>query len=115
TSVEPDVVVGLRKDLDLVLLEATYAEGPSERYQVLVRWDSGAAEAATASTIGNDGERTGHDALYDPADAKYLLSLFDSSASVADVRFTKEPGAELPLDAAPRVSSAEQSNTSVIF
>ncbi len=114
-SAEPAVVVGLRKDLDLVLLEATYAEGPSERYQVLVRWDSGAAEAAQASTIGNDGRRTGHDALYDPADAKYLLSLFDSSASVADVRFTKEPGAELPLDAAPRVSSAEQSNTSVIF
>ena len=111
----PAVVVGLRKDLDLVLLEVTYAEGQPERYQVLVHWDSAAAEVATPSVIGSDGERTGHDALYDPADAKYLLSLFDSSASVGDVRFMKEPGAELPLDAAPRVSSAEQSNTSVIF
>jgi maltokinase len=62
-----------------------------------------------------DDDRTAYDALYNPADAKYLLSLFDSSATVGDVRFSKEPDATLPLDAAPRVTSAEQSNTSVIF
>ncbi len=115
SSAEPAVVVSLRKDLDLVLLEVCYAEGPSERYQVLVRWDSGAVEYPDIATICVDDDRTAYDALHNPADAKYVLSLFDSSAAIADVRFTKEPGAELPLDGAPRVSGAEQSNTSVIF
>jgi maltokinase len=125
-SAEPGVVVSLREDLDLVLLDVSYTDGSAERYQVIVRWDTGAAEAATSSaspiseflnvaTIGVDDDRTAYDALYNPADAKYLLSLIDSSSTVGDVRFGKEPGAELPLDAAPRVTSAEQSNTSVIF
>ena len=126
SSAEPAVVVSLREDLDLVLLDVTYTDGRPERYQVIVRWDSGAADAATSSggpiveflnvaTIGADDDRTAYDALYNPADAKYLLSLIDSSSTVGDVRFGKEPDVTLPLDAAPRVSSAEQSNTSVIF
>ena len=126
SSAEPAVVVSLREDLDLVLLDVTYTDGRAERYQVIVRWDSGAADAATSSggpiveflnvaTIGADDDRTAYDALYNPADAKYLLSLIDSSSTVGDVRFGKEPDVTLPVDAAPRVSSAEQSNTSVIF
>jgi maltokinase len=126
TSVQPGVVVSLRDDLELVLLDVDYTEGPTERYQVIVRWDSGAADAATdggspiseylsVATIGSDDDRTAYDALYNPADAKYLLSLVDSSATVGDVRFVEEPDVTLPVDAAPRVASAEQSNTSVIF
>src|SRR6185503_11910487 len=111
SSAQPAVVVSLRDDLDLV-----YTEGPSERYQVIVRWDAGPIdEYADVATIGAEDDRTAYDALYNPADAKFLLSLVDSSATVGDVRFVEEPGATLPLDAAPRVSSAEQSNTSVIF
>lgn len=126
TSARPGVVVSLRDDLELVLLDVAYTEGPTERYQVIVRWDFGAANAATDSgspiseylsvaTIGSDDDRTAYDALYNPADAKYLLSLVDSSATVGDVRFVEEPDVTLPVDAAPRVASAEQSNTSVIF
>ena len=129
SSTAPAVVVSLRDDLDLVLLDVTYTEGPSERYQVIVRWDAGAADATSSgspifeflniATIGAEGDRTAYDALYNPADAKYLLSLVDSSAAVGSpddtVRFVKEPGVTLPVDAAPRVSSAEQSNSSVIF
>ncbi|MGZ6778077.1 MAG: maltokinase N-terminal cap-like domain-containing protein [Mycobacterium sp.] len=116
SSAEPAVVVPLRDNLELVLLEASYTEGPSELYQVLVRWDSGPIEEyADVATIGVDGDRTAYDALYNPGDAKFLLSLFDSSHTVGDVRFEKEPDAVLPADAAPRVASVEQSNTSVIF
>jgi len=116
TSAEPGLVVPLRDDLELVLLDAAYADGPSERYQVVVRWDTGPIEEySSVATIGSDDDRTAYDALYNPADAKYLLSLVDSSATLGDLRFAREPDVTLPVDAAPRVSSAEQSNTSVIF
>jgi maltokinase len=116
SACEPTTVVSLRDDLDLVLLDVSYTDGSSERYQVIVRWDSGPIdEYSTVATIGSDGDRTAYDALYDPAAAHYLLTLIDSSASVADVRFSKEPDVTLPLEAAPRVSGAEQSNTSVVF
>ncbi len=115
-TVEPADVVALRDDLDLVLLDVSYTNGSAERYQVIVLWDSGPIdEYADVATIGADGDRTAYDALYDRAAAKYLLSLIDSSATVGDVRFSKEPGVTLPLGAGPRVSGAEQSNTSVVF
>jgi maltokinase len=120
SSAEPGVVVSLRDDLDLVLLHVSYTDGSSERYQVIVLWDSGPIEEySSVATIGADDDRTAYDALYDPAAAKFLLSLVDSSAELGlpnnPVRFGKEPGVTLPLDTAPRVASAEQSNTSVIF
>jgi maltokinase len=115
-SAEPGVVVALRDDIDLMFIDVAYADGSSERYQVIVRWDSRpVAEYSAVATIGEDGARAGYDALYDSSAARYLLSLFDSSATYGDVTFTKEPGVELPVEAAPRVFGAEQSNTSVIF
>jgi maltokinase len=108
-------VVPLRGDLDLVLLDAEFTDGTSHRYQVLIRWDGAGGTGAGAATIGTAGVHTAYDALYDPSAARYLLSLVDRSTSVGPLRFLKEPGAELPLDAAGRVIGAEQSNTSVVF
>ncbi|WP_197383405.1 maltokinase N-terminal cap-like domain-containing protein [Mycolicibacterium mengxianglii] len=114
-SAKPAAVTELRNGLDLALVDAVYADGPGERYQVLVAWDADGLAGDEVATIGTDDGRTGYDGLYDPASASYLLSLIDGSARRGDVGFEREPDVTLPVDAAPRVSSAEQSNTSVIF
>ncbi|MBX7448676.1 phosphotransferase [Mycolicibacterium sp. 3033] len=116
TRAEPAVVTSLGADLDHVLLDVGYSDGTAERYQVLVRWsDTPVPEFGDLAAIGSDDGRFAYDAMFDPAAATRLLSLIDESAAVGPLTFVKEPGATLPLDAAARVSGAEQSNTSVIF
>ncbi|BBZ56875.1 maltokinase N-terminal cap-like domain-containing protein [Mycolicibacterium phocaicum] len=96
---EPALVVALRDDIDLVLLDVSYDDGPGERYQLVLRQGDG--------EVG--------DALGDPEVANLLLRLIADSATVGPVSFAAEPDAELPAGETARVMGAEQSNTSVVF
>ena len=99
TDAQPALVEPLRADVDLVLLDVSYEDGPGERYQVVLR----------------RGEGEVGDALGDPEVANLLLGLIAESATVGPVAFAAEPGARLPVGAPSRVVGAEQSNTSVVF
>lgn len=107
----PATVVALGSDLDLVLLEVSYTDGPAEAYQVLLRWDTGAESAL----IGSDGDRRAYDAMADPEAAGALLALVDASERIGPVQFRRETGARLGPVTSARVMSVEQSNTSVVF
>jgi maltokinase len=115
-SAVPAVVTALREDLDLTLVDAVYSDGSTDRYQVIVDWGPAPVdEYAERARIGSDGDRFGYDALYSATAATYLLSLFEGTTVRGDLVFSGEPEVELPLGAPPRVSGAEQSNTSVVF
>lgn len=112
----PRVITRLRDGMDLTVVDVSYTDGSSERYQVVVQWDSAPIpEYDLVATIGTSGDHTAYDALYEPESARFLLTLVDSSTLIGDVRFSREPGAELPVDADARVTEAEQSNTTVVF
>ena len=121
-AVRPEAVTAL-PGMDHMLLNVTYADGGSDRYQVFVRWGDPqppAAERATGARIGEaeteaGGTRVGFDALYDESAAREILQLIADDKSVGPLRFAAEPGATLPVDAPARIGDAEQSNTSVVF
>lgn len=109
-------VLPLPSGLEIHLVDAEYADGSVDRYQVLVQWDSPISpEYVALATIGTVDERTGYDALYEPTAARRLLSLIDTRERVGQVRFDREPGVRLPTAAAPRVVEGEQTNTSVVY
>lgn len=99
TGAQPALVEPLRDDVDLVLLDVSYDDGPGERYQIVLRQGDG--------EVG--------DALGDPEVANLLLALIAESATVGPIAFAAEPGARLPVGETSRVVGAEQSNTSVVF
>ena len=115
-SAQTCLVVALRDDLDLTLVDVAYSDRSSECYQVVVRWDSGPVdESASAGLIGSIDGRNAYDAIADAASSQYLLELLARSATVGPVVFEKEPDASIRWESTPRVVEGEQTNTSLVF
>ncbi len=116
TSTEPVAVTPLDPALDHVLLQASYADGGTEQYQVFVGWDLPIREEyASVAAIGSDGTRHAADALFDEEASRRIVALIEGNEVRGGLRFRPEPDLELELADAPRVNDVEQSNTSVLF
>jgi maltokinase len=115
-AVDVESTTPLADRLDHVLLEVRYADGGAEQYQVFVGWDLPLRdEYAALATIGTQDDRIASDALFDEDATRRIVTLIEAGETRGRLRFLPEPDLELELTDAPRVSEAEQSNTSVLF
>ncbi len=85
--------------LDIALIDVEYADGASERYQVVVCWNSAPGSLGEIGTVAG---RTAYDALWQPDSARLLLAAVAPASVPAD-------------DHRVRLIGAAQSNTSVVF
>jgi maltokinase len=102
--------------LDLVVAVVEFDDGsPAQRYQVLVARRGEIGGDLEHVVIGRVGDHVAYDGLYDTEVTAWLVDAVRTGAEIAGVRFTPEPGAELPAGVPGRVVGVEQSNTSVAY
>ncbi|HEY3482836.1 MAG TPA: maltokinase, partial [Streptomyces sp.] len=103
-----------------VLVDVEQPGRPADCYQLLLGahplLPSALVRAALGPAVGGpyDG-LTLYDAPHDPRLAALLLERLRLPGRIGRLRFTAEPGVEFPPALTPRVSTAEQSNTSVVY
>ncbi|WP_308816808.1 maltokinase N-terminal cap-like domain-containing protein [Pseudonocardia alni] len=97
--------------LEVLVLAVSFADGPDRHYQLLLARAPHAP--AGAAPIGDHDGQVLYDGLHDGRVTALLLRLIAEGATVGDLSFVPEPGADLPLTETGRVVDAEQSNTSV--
>lgn len=126
TAVTPVAVTELESDTPLLHLlvevEQRSPQGGTTRdlYQLLLGARAELPEELAPAAIGritagaHEG-LTAYDAVRDPAHSRRLLDLLAGAGRVGDLSCGTLPGAEIPLGLTPRVGTAEQSNTSVIY
>jgi maltokinase len=66
-------------------------------------------------TEGPLAGRTVYEALYDPRPAELLLEAMRTQDRIGGLRFEKDPDRDIRSGLVPRVSTAEQSNSSVVY
>ncbi|MET7269578.1 phosphotransferase [Streptomyces flaveolus] len=95
-------------------------EQPGDCYQLLIGVREALPPRLAPALIGHVTEgplagRTAYDALYDSRPAEVLLEALRSRARVGGLRFERDPDQEIRNGLVPRLMTAEQSNSSVVY
>ncbi|MER7716447.1 phosphotransferase [Streptomyces flaveolus] len=95
-------------------------EQPGDCYQLLIGVREALPPRLAPALIGHVTEgplagRTAYDALYDSRPAEVLLEALRSRARVGGLRFERDPDQEIRTALVPRLMTAEQSNSSVVY
>ncbi|MFF4364222.1 maltokinase [Streptomyces sp. NPDC001604] len=93
---------------------------PGDCYQLLIGVREALPPRLAPALIGHVDQgpltgRTVYDALYDSRPAEVLLEALRTQAHIGGLRFEREPGQEIRTGLVPRLVTAEQSNSSVVY
>ncbi|MFJ5263831.1 phosphotransferase [Streptomyces sp. NPDC088387] len=93
---------------------------PGDCYQLLIGAREALPPRLAPALIGHPTEgplagRTVYEALHDPRPAEVLLEALRSQARIGGLRFERDTGQEIGTGLVPRLITAEQSNSSVVF
>ncbi|MER5757587.1 maltokinase [Streptomyces sp. NPDC002088] len=93
---------------------------PGDCYQLLIGAREALPPRLAPALIGHVAQgplagRTVYEALYDPRPADVLLEALRSQARIGGLRFERDRGQEIRSGLVPRVMTAEQSNSSVVY
>ena len=100
--------------VELVVVDTTTPSGTA-LYQVLVGWRADLPDHLTHALIGWSDGVAAYDALRDHEVSTPLLGALSAGTDLGPLRGEPEPDAEIDDTAPGLVSSAEQSNTSIIY
>ncbi|MFJ4790370.1 maltokinase [Streptomyces sp. NPDC088794] len=111
---------GSRLGLYHLLVVAEQPQSSGDCYQLLIGVREALPPRLAPALIGHAEEgalagRTVYDALYDTRPAEVLLEALRTQARIGGLRFERDPGQEIDEDLVPRLMTAEQSNSSVVY
>lgn len=103
-----------------LLVQAHQSPLPGDCYQLLIGVREALPPRLAPALIGHVDQgplagRTVYEALYDPRPAEVLLEALRTQARIGGLRFEREPDQEIRPGLVPRVMTAEQSNSSIVY
>ncbi|CCK27341.1 hypothetical protein BN159_2962 [Streptomyces davaonensis JCM 4913] len=103
-----------------LLVRAQQSPVPGDCYQLLIGVREALPPRLAPALIGHVEEgplagRTVYEALYDPRPAEVLLEALRSRARIGGLLFEREPDQEIRPGLVPRMVTAEQSNSSIVY